>query len=261
MLPAGAALERILEHTGYLALAATTLAEWRRETCCTPSIACVRSSRKVNAGEPRRAPRVGARRDREASSEVESLPLEPGSSDVVRVMNLHKAKGLEAAVVFLADPAAASSRASTSGSSREADSRRGYFEHHDDWRCNAGDAGAAPGWDRRTSGGADVSAWPKQSAALRGRDPRAGPARRGPMGAHGDGWPAWERARAVSCAMRRRAPGSRDVVDRAAAARATSRRAALNRAVASCGTPPTLTRAQPSWSATSVTAEAATSRG
>ena len=42
--------------------------------------------------------------DREAANEVESLPLEPGRTDVVRVMNLHKAKGLEADVVFLADP-------------------------------------------------------------------------------------------------------------------------------------------------------------
>ena len=38
------------------------------------------------------------------SAEVESVPLEPGRSDVVRLMNLHKAKGLEAPVVFLADP-------------------------------------------------------------------------------------------------------------------------------------------------------------
>ena len=43
--------------------------------------------------------------DTEADSEVESLPLEPGRTEVVRIMNLHKAKGLEANVVFLADPA------------------------------------------------------------------------------------------------------------------------------------------------------------
>ncbi len=36
--------------------------------------------------------------------ETEEMPAEPGRKDVVRVMNLHKAKGLEAAVVFLADP-------------------------------------------------------------------------------------------------------------------------------------------------------------
>jgi ATP-dependent helicase/nuclease subunit A len=38
------------------------------------------------------------------STEGESIPLEPGRRDVVRIMNLHKAKGLEARVVFLADP-------------------------------------------------------------------------------------------------------------------------------------------------------------
>src|SRR5262249_58740179 len=37
-------------------------------------------------------------------TDVESIPLEPGRQDVVRIMNLHKAKGLEAPVVFLADP-------------------------------------------------------------------------------------------------------------------------------------------------------------
>jgi ATP-dependent helicase/nuclease subunit A len=42
--------------------------------------------------------------DAPLSTEIESLPLEPGRQDVVRVMNLHRVKGLEAAVVFLADP-------------------------------------------------------------------------------------------------------------------------------------------------------------
>ena len=36
--------------------------------------------------------------------DVEELSVEPGKKDVVRLMNLHKAKGLEATVVFLADP-------------------------------------------------------------------------------------------------------------------------------------------------------------
>jgi ATP-dependent helicase/nuclease subunit A len=39
-----------------------------------------------------------------AESEVEEMSVEPGKKDVVRLMNLHKAKGLEAPVVFLADP-------------------------------------------------------------------------------------------------------------------------------------------------------------
>jgi ATP-dependent helicase/nuclease subunit A len=41
----------------------------------------------------------------ERSNEVESLSLEPGRTEVVRLMNLHKAKSLEAPVVFLAEPA------------------------------------------------------------------------------------------------------------------------------------------------------------
>ena len=36
--------------------------------------------------------------------DVEEMNVEPGKKDVVRLMNLHKAKGLEATVVFLADP-------------------------------------------------------------------------------------------------------------------------------------------------------------
>jgi ATP-dependent helicase/nuclease subunit A len=36
--------------------------------------------------------------------EVEEMAVEPGKADAVRIMNLHKAKGLEGRVVFLADP-------------------------------------------------------------------------------------------------------------------------------------------------------------
>ncbi len=38
------------------------------------------------------------------TDEVEA-PLQPGRDDVVRIMNLHKAKGLEAKIVILAHPA------------------------------------------------------------------------------------------------------------------------------------------------------------
>jgi len=43
---------------------------------------------------------------------VEEMSLESGRADVVRIMNVHQAKGLEAKVVFLADPADTSSRQS-----------------------------------------------------------------------------------------------------------------------------------------------------
>jgi ATP-dependent helicase/nuclease subunit A len=102
ILPAGAALDRILEHSGYLALAATTPGGVEAGDL----LHAVDRVRQVledggNLGDAADA----LESDSEASNEVESLPLEPGRTDVVRLMNLHKAKGLEANVVFLADPA------------------------------------------------------------------------------------------------------------------------------------------------------------
>src|SRR5690606_27971335 len=61
-------------------------------------------------------------------SEAEA-PLEPGRPDAVRVMNLHQAKGLEAEVVILAEPAGENDRAPTMHVERDDDGRaRGYLE-------------------------------------------------------------------------------------------------------------------------------------
>jgi ATP-dependent helicase/nuclease subunit A len=101
LLPASAALERILEHTGYLALAATTPGGVEAGDLLH-AIDRVRHGVEDGASLSDAADMLED--DSDESSEVESLPLEPGKSDVVRIMNLHKAKGLEADVVFLADP-------------------------------------------------------------------------------------------------------------------------------------------------------------
>ncbi|MEO8660738.1 MAG: UvrD-helicase domain-containing protein [Bryobacteraceae bacterium] len=101
ILPAAAALERILEHTGYLALAATT-PDGVEAGDLLHAIDRVRVVVEDGGSLADAASALEA--DTEDSNEVESLPLEPGRTDVTRVMNLHKAKGLEADVVFLADP-------------------------------------------------------------------------------------------------------------------------------------------------------------
>jgi ATP-dependent helicase/nuclease subunit A len=101
LLPAGAALDRMLEHTGYLALAATTPGGVEAGDLLH---AIDRVRRVVEDGGSLADAADALEADAEASNEVESLPLEPGRTDVVRLMNLHKAKGLEAKVVFLADP-------------------------------------------------------------------------------------------------------------------------------------------------------------
>jgi ATP-dependent helicase/nuclease subunit A len=101
-LPAPAAVERILEATGLLA----------RSTAISPGGAeagdllhAVDRIRQVTEEGGTLADAAEALVEDLGSNEVESVPLESGRRDVVRVMNLHKAKGLEAPVVFLADPA------------------------------------------------------------------------------------------------------------------------------------------------------------
>jgi ATP-dependent helicase/nuclease subunit A len=101
VLPAAAALDRVLEDTGYLALAATTPGGVDAGDV-VHAVDRVRQVVEDGGSLADAADALDA--DGEATSEVESLPLEPGRTDVVRLMNLHKAKGLEAHVVFLADP-------------------------------------------------------------------------------------------------------------------------------------------------------------
>ena len=102
LLPAAAAFERILEDTGYLALASTPPGGVDAGNL----LHAVDRVRQVVEGGGSLANAADAlEADSESTSELESLPLEPGRTDVVRLMNLHKAKGLEANVVFLADPA------------------------------------------------------------------------------------------------------------------------------------------------------------
>jgi ATP-dependent helicase/nuclease subunit A len=108
MLPAGAALDRILDDSGYLALAASSTSGAEAGDLLH---AVDRVRTVVGAGftladaAASLAGWCGLDDDgQEDSTEVDSQPLEPGRPDVVRVMNLHKAKGLEATVVFLADP-------------------------------------------------------------------------------------------------------------------------------------------------------------
>jgi len=106
-LPIGAALERILEESGMLALAAAS-PDGVEAGDLLHAVDRVRAiveggftlADAADTLESWVSDEDGARE----SSEVDSLPLEPGRPDVVRLMNLHKAKGLEARVVFLADP-------------------------------------------------------------------------------------------------------------------------------------------------------------
>ncbi len=98
-LPLAAAVDRMLEETGWLALAATIPAG-ARAGHLLQAVDRIREVAEEGGGLREAARALG---EEAKSSESEALPLEPGRRDVVRLMNLHKAKGLEANVVFLAD--------------------------------------------------------------------------------------------------------------------------------------------------------------
>ncbi len=100
-LPAPAAVERVLEATGLLAM---TSAGSPGGAEAGDLLHAVDRIRQITEEGGTLADAAEALIDDLESAEVESVPLEPGRRDVVRLMNLHKAKGLEAPVVFLADP-------------------------------------------------------------------------------------------------------------------------------------------------------------
>jgi ATP-dependent helicase/nuclease subunit A len=81
------------------------------------------------------------------SAEVESVPLEPGRSDVVRLMNLHKAKGLEAPVVFLADPVRGWMDNVEMRIVRDGQAAAGYFELSREWGRGRVVLGRPAGWE------------------------------------------------------------------------------------------------------------------
>ncbi len=123
-LPAPAAIERILEETGFLAWALTTTPGGAEAGNLLHALDRVRQVTETGGSLA-----DGAQALEEAieSTEGESIPLEPGRRDVVRLMNLHKAKGLEAPVVFLADPLGGVTPRADARILREGGQARGYL--------------------------------------------------------------------------------------------------------------------------------------
>lgn len=154
LLPAGAALDRILDDSGFVAMAASS-AGGVDAGDLRHAVDRVRAL--VETGftlfEAARALASWSALDEDGpdeSVEVESLPLEPGRPDVVRLMNLHKAKGLEAPVVFLADPTGGFEPRVDVRVVRDAETgtARGWFQIRERLKHGQGKAIAQPeGWD------------------------------------------------------------------------------------------------------------------
>jgi ATP-dependent helicase/nuclease subunit A len=99
--PADVLLERILDQSGlFLHAAAQTLGDARAGAL----LHLVESLRAASVLGASGLPDALEHLETLLSAEAADAPLRPGRTDAVRVMNLHKAKGLEADVVVLAAP-------------------------------------------------------------------------------------------------------------------------------------------------------------
>lgn len=114
--PADLAVPRIVEELGVLPFAASGELGGSRSGALLYALDSIRAA-ALN-GDASLSGALAALETALAEDDSEA-PLEPGRADAVRVMNLHKAKGLEAAVVILAMPFGAWSREPASRIVRE----------------------------------------------------------------------------------------------------------------------------------------------
>ncbi|MCG3196163.1 MAG: RecBCD enzyme subunit RecB [bacterium] len=101
-LPPAPCLERILEDLGLSARAAAHPGGNERAGGLLKAVELIRSAQGAILSTGDLLEKLGRLVDRVDLQD--SLPASPSRARVVRVMNLHKVKGLEAPVVFLADP-------------------------------------------------------------------------------------------------------------------------------------------------------------
>jgi ATP-dependent helicase/nuclease subunit A len=132
-------VERIFQDTGMLFAAASESLGDARAGALMHLVEVLRASSIVgSSGVVAAMERI----DVLLKSEAPDAQLRPGRSDAVRVMNLHKAKGLEATVVFLAAP-------------------RKDKEHEPKAHISRGTGGAPTGWLKLCGEGGEVIAQPR----------------------------------------------------------------------------------------------------
>ena len=109
MTPA-AAIERLVDDSGLAAFAAAGEAGSSKAGNLLRTLALVRDFEARHGMDWGRITQQLRAMMEDPDYRIEEMCLESGRDDVVRIMNVHQAKGLEAKVVFLADPADTSPR-------------------------------------------------------------------------------------------------------------------------------------------------------
>lgn len=144
-LPPGAAISRVGERLGWTAaVGAEELGDTRAGNLLKASAAARDFSRRGDSFS------AVVRRLTEMTREgdAEEMTTHPGRSDAVRLMTVHRAKGLEARVVFLADPADDVPKPPLLWIDRRVDPPQGHFLVRRSWGEFGGAEIARPrGWD------------------------------------------------------------------------------------------------------------------
>jgi len=143
--PPAAALSMILDHLGIVPLAMTGyMGESRAGNLLKAAEIALWESGKALNSFPDMVERL---EQYYTELDVEEMSVEPGKENVVRIMNLHKAKGLEASVVFLADPLKEVSHDPSLHIARMEDRAIGYFvASHQKGEFQRETVGLPPDW-------------------------------------------------------------------------------------------------------------------
>lgn len=123
-LPPGAAIARLCERLGWIAAGA---AEALGETRAGNLLKALTAARKFSGLGEEFGSVVERLTDMTEEGETEEMSTEPGRSNAVALMTLHRAKGLEAKVVFLADPVVGRDQEPTLWIDRNAEPPEGHF--------------------------------------------------------------------------------------------------------------------------------------